>query len=466
MLPYNCIKTIKHADLNNRIMVIAMKTEDITITNVTNNNNDVFSSTEYARSRKAYVFQCTVEYFVSLLVADAFLAKLLTNVGVSDSMIGIISSFISLAFLFQILSIPLVQKFSNTKKTVIFFDTLSQLFFMMIYIVPFLPIAGRVKITIIIISILIAYISKYLIISLFFTWANSYVNPMKRGEFSAVKEMISLISGIVFTLAIGYIIDRYDEIGNIKGGFLFIAVAMFVLNICNFVSLNMIKNDTKDNAKEKPKYTMHEIAQHTIFDRQFVNIVIMSVGWQITMYLTTGFMGVFKTKDLLLSVGTVQVINMAASLLRFVLSKPIGIYSDKKSYAKGLELAYIIAAVGFAINIFTSNKTWWLVIIFTVLYNVSLAGTNQNSQNIIYSYIEKPFIVHALAIKNSISGIAGFAASLFAGRLLSYIQNNGNMFLGIHIYAQQVMSALSLIFVIATILFTHFVVCKQLAKKA
>ena len=101
---------------------------------------------------------------------------------------------------------------------------------------------------------------------------------MKRGEFSAVKEMISLVSGIVFTLAIGYIIDRYDEIGNIKGGFLFIAVAMLVLNISNFISLNMIKNDTKDNGKEKPKYTMHEIAQHTIFDRQFVNIVIMSVG--------------------------------------------------------------------------------------------------------------------------------------------------------------------------------------------
>ena len=38
--------------------------------------------------------QCTFEYFVSLLVADAFLAKLLTEIGMNDFLVGIISSFI------------------------------------------------------------------------------------------------------------------------------------------------------------------------------------------------------------------------------------------------------------------------------------------------------------------------------------------------------------------------------------
>ena len=74
-----------------------------------------FNSPEYKRSRAAYMTQCTVEYFVSLLVTDAFLAKLLTNIGINDSLIGIISSFISLAFIIQIMSIYLVRKRINEK---------------------------------------------------------------------------------------------------------------------------------------------------------------------------------------------------------------------------------------------------------------------------------------------------------------------------------------------------------------
>ena len=38
-------------------------------------NTKIFDSKAYKRSRKAYMAQCTIEYFVSILVADAFLAK-------------------------------------------------------------------------------------------------------------------------------------------------------------------------------------------------------------------------------------------------------------------------------------------------------------------------------------------------------------------------------------------------------
>ena len=86
-----------------------------------------YNSMEYKRSRAAYMAQCTFEYFISLLVADAFLAKLLTSLGISDSMVGIISSFISIAFIIQLMSIFLVRTKISSKKLVIFFDTLSRL---------------------------------------------------------------------------------------------------------------------------------------------------------------------------------------------------------------------------------------------------------------------------------------------------------------------------------------------------
>lgn len=90
--------------------------------------NDLFDSPSYKRSRVAYHIQCVTEYLVTLLVADAFLAKLLKQIGLSDSTIGIVSSLMSLAFLVQLGTIFLMQHISNVKKAVILIDITSSQF--------------------------------------------------------------------------------------------------------------------------------------------------------------------------------------------------------------------------------------------------------------------------------------------------------------------------------------------------
>ena len=423
--------------------------------------NNIFNTAAYKRSRASYMAQCTIEYFVSILVADAFLAKLLTHIGISDSLTGIISSFITLAFLFQLLSLFLVQKMNDTKKTVIFFDTVSQIFFMLIYLVPFIPASRTVKTIIVVALVLIAYMFKYLVIGVYFKWANSFVEPTKRGEYSAVKEMISLLSGIVFTLGVGYAVDHFEANGNIEGSFIFLAVVLLVLNLSNFVTLMLISRDKTDDDPKSEKTSLRVVAKHTFGNRNFVNVILLSVLWDVGRYASIGFMGVFKTNDLLLSVGMVQVINMIGNLIRFVISKPFGRFSDKTSYATGIKVALVLAAIGFGVNAFATKSTWWCVAVFSIFYAVSLAGLNQNMFNISYSYVDSDYIVQAMAIKNSIGGICGFGVTIIASRVLSYIQSNGNMFFGIPMYGQQLLSAVSFVILLAAAVFTHKVISKQ-----
>ena len=431
------------------------------------NTDDIYESKDYKKSRKAYIWQCTFEYLVTILVSDAFLAKLLSSIGMKDGLIGIISSFITLAFLFQLFSIFFVDKITNTKKTVIFFSTLSQLLFMCLYLVPFLPFNKGNKTILTIVCVLLAYFGNYFVASILFKWANSYVNPEKRGEYSAGKEMVSLITGMVFTLIVGHVIDGYEALDNIHGGFLFTAAAIFILSVCNFVSLLLIKNDKADKNKKKSKSraSFADVINNTVKNKSFLRVVIMTCLWDISRYLTTGFLGTFKTKDLLMSVGTVQIINIGANLCRFFISKPFGRYSDKTSYTKGIELAYFVAAAAFAVNAFTTSKTWWCIVIYTVLFNVSIAGTNQNYFNITYSYVKSDYFVQATAIKNSIGGICGFAASVLGSKILGFVQARQNMFFGVHIYGQQLLSAISCVLILLSIFYVHFVVEKQKVMK-
>ena len=422
-----------------------------------------YNSAEYKRSRVSYMAQSTFEYFIALLVSDVFLAKLLTSLGLSDALVGIVSSFISIAFIIQLASIPLVRTKMSTKKLVIIFDTLSQLFYMFMYFVPFLPIGATEKKLLVVVLILLAYIFKYLIISICFKWANSYVAPTKRATYSAIKEMISLVSGIAFTMIMGYIIDRYESLGNLNGGFLFIAISMLVINICNFVCLLMIKKESKEehDADNKP---WGDVLKNTVGNRNFRSIVIFTMVFQFAIYFSVGFLGVFKTKDLALSVFAVQVINMISNGCRVLISIPFGRFSDKYSFAKGFELALAICFVGYICLMFTTAQTWFLIVAYSILYNVSVAGTNQNSYNIVYSYVQRDYITQAMAIKNCIGGAAGFVASLLGGKLLSYIQGNGNMLFGIPVLGQQVLAVISAVFLIVSLLIMHFVIGKQKIK--
>ena len=76
--------------------------------------NSIYNSPVYKRSRGAYTAQCAFEYLITILVTDAFLAKLLTHMRFSDAVIGVIASLNAFSFLFQLLSIYLMAHLRNT----------------------------------------------------------------------------------------------------------------------------------------------------------------------------------------------------------------------------------------------------------------------------------------------------------------------------------------------------------------
>ena len=132
-----------------------------------------FNSKEYKRSRRAYCTECAVEYFVSLFVIEAYLAKVLQYIGVNDSLIGIISSLISLSQLFQLFTIFVVQKISNTKRFAVTFHMLGQLMFMSLYFVPFMPFANEYRTVIAVFCILAAYFGNYFVTNIIYNWGNN-----------------------------------------------------------------------------------------------------------------------------------------------------------------------------------------------------------------------------------------------------------------------------------------------------
>jgi len=402
-----------------------------------------FSSKEYKRSRKAYVTQCTLEHLLGLLVLDAFLAKLLKHIGMSDAMTGVIASFASVAFLFQLLSILLVQSSFSTKKMVIIADGASMLLFMLIYFVPFVPVPEEIRKGFVVCAVMIAQASKCIISTLYFKWANTYVPSENRAVFSARKEIISLFCGIIFSAVMAFVVDKYESIGNITGGFLFIATTMLVINIANFISLLLIK-DEDPSARESMRISTKQVLKDIFSDKIFRNFFFVGIPGAIGGGLVSGFIGVYKIKDLAMSLLLVQIINIVADFLRMIVSEPFARYSARRGFLRGIQLSSVLTGISYLLIVCTTPKTWWLMIAYSFIVTCSSAGSYQNSFNVYYVLVPQKYMTQAMAFRRTFIGIVTFLSALLGGKILDVIQANGNMIFGIHMYAQQFLALLAL----------------------
>jgi MFS family permease len=405
--------------------------------------------------------ECTFEYFVALLVADVYLANVLSYIGMSDAMAGIVSSFISLAFVFQILTVGLIKKMKNTKLTVIVFHSLGQFCFMFLYLIPLISMPTALKHALTMAIILLAYFGNYIVHSIMYKWGNSYVRPTGRASFSATKEMISLACGMILTFVVGQIIDRYNKTGDKEGGFLFLAIGILIFCICDFVCILLIKNEPKHVSEELELVPIKTTLASLFRNKAYVYIVILDCMFKSSIYITNGFLGVYKTNTLLISVGTAQIINILGCFARFVFSKPIGRFSDKTSYASGIVLGLSLYLLGYICLCFTSPSTWWMIILMTIFTNVGAAGASANLFNCTYNYVDDSELVQAMAIKSCLAGVVGFSVTFVGAKILSFVQENNDTLFGVHIYGQQVLAILSCLLFSATILFAELVVKKQ-----
>ena len=420
-----------------------------------------FDSPAYKRSRAAYLSQCAFEYFVALLVSDAYIAKLLLEAGIDVATVGIISTLNQLSCVSSLLSIPLARRGNNAKGTVIFSRTVSMLLFMLLYFVPFISVSRAFRTVLVMVLMCGGHFFVQVSSPSYSKWSFFFSEPGKRARFSAVKEMVSLLGGILFTFFVGKVFDSYEMAGNLKGVFLLIAALIFALNILSLICLILMNREGDDQTTVPPKMNFLKTVKETLKNRAFVNIVILTTLYSFGQYLTSGFLGTYKTVELAYSVGTVQVINVFACLARFVLSMPFGIYSDRHSYVKGFTLAMLFAVLAFIASMLTAPGMRWMMIVHTVLYYISMAGTGQNMVNMCFSYVEPQNLVAAMAIRNSIAGVFGFIASMVGSRILALIQQNNNQLFGVTVYGQQVLSALSVLIILAAVVFSRRAFQKQ-----
>ncbi len=412
----------------------------------------------YKASRGYYIAEATFEYFISLIITGAFFAKLTAALGFSDSLTAILGAFVALGCSFQLFTIAFF-KGGPVKRRVTLVHIINQLMFMSIYLVPFLRVGQTAKTVIFIALLMGGYILSNIISAPKINWCMSLVEDGKRGVFTSTKEMFSLIGGFIFNLSMGSVIDHYEAIGNTRMAFIICAITIFVLMILHTLTLILMKE--KDTPYVGSNISISERFRMVLADKNIMKVISVSVLWTISHHVATSFYGTYQIKELGFSMKFVALLSILYAVVRVPCSFLLGRYADKHSFAKMLKICYGLAALGFFICSFavpSNGKVFYTT--YYLLYAAAMGGINSAETNLIFDYVPPEKRSDTLAVKQTVFGVAGFLSTVAFTPLLHHIQAAGNRFLGIPVYAQQVLSFVACICTVLLIIYLDKVVLK------
>lgn len=254
---------------------------------------------------------------------------------------------------------------------------------------------------------------------------------------------------MAFSFGMGVLVDFFAEKGQIRMAFVLSALVFLGLTVLHTASMLLTVE------KPSPIYAREKILQRMkglLKNKKIVRVAAVFILYYLSTYCATPFYGTYLIDEMAFSMKLITWLSMLGSISRIVASKFWGRYADRTSFAEMVKRSLLVMALGYLCMALASPATG--VVFYTLyilLHGVALGGVNSAMINLVFDYAPPEQRADALAICQAMAGVAGFLATLAASPLITYIQEKGNCFFGFPLYAQQIVSVISVIFVICAI---------------
>lgn len=412
-----------------------------------------YSNKALKRSQLMYVFEATFEYLISILVRGSFLATLTKEIGIPDSVTGVISSIISLGCVFQLLSILLRAK--KVKIIVIIMSLVNQILFMLLYVVPLFEISKTAKSVIFVVLIVSAYVIYNFVHPKKMNWFMSLVDNKKRGIFTANKEIISLILGMIFTFAMGSLIDYFkDYLYDVKTAFILSAIVIFALMVVH--TLTMIFSVEKDLESSNKTLNLKQTVISIFKNKKLLRVTFIFLIYQVATHTATPFLATYKLNELGFDLAFASILVTVGSVSRCIVSRFWGKYADKFSFAAMIEKCFIALAIGYVFVVFATPKTGvYALTLYYIFHGISQGGINSALTNLVFDYVPYESRSDSLAVCQAFAGLTAFLSTLIFSNVVSIVQAHNNIVFGVKIYAQQILAVIGLFLLVILIFYVR-----------
>ena len=157
-----------------------------------------------------------------------------------------------------------------------------------------------------------------------------------------------------------------------------------------------------------------------------------------------------------------SVLAIASSIVRIFVSRFWGRYADKTSFANMIQKCFLILAAGYGCVVLAVPENGiWMFVLYYMCSGIAMGGINSALINMIYDYVSVEKRADSLAVCQASSGLAGFLTTLVFSMFVAFIQGNGNKLWGMEVYAQQAVSVVAGVMILAAYFYVRKVIVKH-----
>ncbi len=411
-------------------------------------------------TRVGFVADESLNYFISIFVTTNFLGYIASTLGFSDAEQGIINTLATFCFGAQLLSPLLLGR--KVKRIVTVGMLLGHLAFSMVYLLPVLPISYGIISALLIILLLFGNLVNNALLPTRLVWLMQSVENEKRGSFTAVKEMISLAGGVLISLLLGVLADNFrDTDGNpMKEYYIICFVALLLMTVLHMISL-LVSDEDSDSVTYLAAPRTNPFKALRLSNVR--KIIFIDILWYASIGISTPFYASYLREELAFSFTVITILSTVALGCRIAASPLMGRLADKYGFRTTMFISILLEAVAFFGTVFTApGNMRYMYIVYAVFSGFGMAGLNSGLMNLVYDYVSPDERSVAMGIKSAVGGVVGFLVTVAAGSALSSVQENGGLrIFGVTMYAQQVLSAASLLVVLLLLLYVRIVIYKM-----
>lgn len=422
-------------------------------------------------SRIYYTTADSAAQTITQLAGGTFLATLMSDSGISDANIGIITSLVSFAALTQLF---LINYFKSIKKYkfLVTVTALQRILFAALYFVPLLLINDTFKAILIVLLYFVGQVFVQIGTPASQDWIASLVPSRLRGKYFSIKDSVAVFVVSSLMLICGIILDYFKKV-NLHTGFILIGIIIFLLTLIDVIALSLMKEPklsyvnkegkemhgrlakrAKEKHREEKGQSILSEIREAFHDRRFRRAFSTQCLYTLAFYICAPFNASYQINDLKLPYTFLMVIGFVFNLYRIYIMPRLGRMADK--YGMGRLLRYTLFALGLnflAVAFTMPMNAYPMTVLASFFSSTAWAFVGIGLFGIQLDFYRSDKRMIWLTLTSSVAGLLGFLISIVGGRLLDILQQADLHLFGQKIYAQQVLNLLGFLIILCAVIY-------------
>jgi MFS family permease len=238
----------------------------------------------------------------------------------------------------------------------------------------------------------------------------------KRGRFFGITNFIGTGTGILGSLAVPFVLDRF----TFPLGYVISFMAAALLIFVSWISLSLTREPAVHSSKPPVSQLdyMRSLPQVLGRDRNFRMYLLSQMIFSLSG-MATGFLAVYtvQTWDLLDAEASGFTVALQVGLA--IANLFFGFLSDRKGHKLSLQICMALSVLSLILAVFAPSP-WWFFLIFFLRGAVE-AAIFISGISIIYEFTEPENRATYIGLANTMPGVAGAIAPLIGGWLVGVI---------------------------------------------